>query len=429
MMTEANSDLQGKPSAGRIPPAAELVLGLILLGAVSIFADVAIRGFSRLEPLSIQSKEMLARSEAWDKAVQPRVWPPGYPLTLWLGRQAGIPPATTNRLFFVAALLVGGLLYRRLFPKGNPLWFILLLAGCAFHYYNLAQFTAEALVIPLSLGAFWSLTGYIKKRTFSSLSGLSVCCSVIFISRYHALAWLLPIVGAHLFFVLKNIRRQAWSHLTAFVLIALVPVGLVMRENERVTHHLTGMRRFDREIRKLPSELEYFRGSIGFDDNVRLTAKTVYVDFLSLKHLATHEVNRSPYRVPWPEWGILAALAAVLGTAAYAVGWERLSGKHLTSVLRREFQETATPAFLAGEFFSGYILITIVLWSVGNNDPIYSRFLYPSYPFLILWGFGVFSYVKKNIAAPVLLWPFRFLYFSVLAVNLFKLGYCLGWLK
>jgi hypothetical protein len=429
MMTEASSEFREKTAAGRIPPAAKIVLGFILLGTVTAFADLAIRGFSRLESLSLQSREMLARSETLDRAVQPGVWPPGYPLVLWLGRKAGVPPAAASRLLFVAALLIGGNLYRRLFPGRNALWFILLYAGCAFHYYNLAQFTAEALVIPLSLGAFWSLTAYIRKQKLSSLLGLSVFCSVIFISRYHALAWLLPIVGVLLFFALKYLHRQAWIHMTAFVLVALVPVGLVMRENVRVTRHLTGMRRFDRDIRRLPGELEYFKGSIGFEDNVRLTAKTVSVDFLSSKDLATHEVNRTPYRVPWPEWGILAVLAAVLGTAAYAVSRERFSGKRLASVLRREFREAATPGFLAGEFFIGYVVITIVLWSVGNNDPIYSRFMYPSYPFLILWGFGVFSYMKEKASAPVLLWPFRFLYLSVLAVNLYKIGWSLGWLS
>jgi hypothetical protein len=427
-MKEATSGLIAGRSKGRISPAAKIFICLVLLGAVYAFADLAIRGFSRLEPPSMQSDEMLVRSETWEKAVQPRVWPPGYPLILWLGRQAGIPPATANRLLFVAALLVGGLLYRRLFPGKNPVWFGLLYTGFAFHYSNLAQFTSEALVIPLSLAAFWALAAYIKRRSILPLLGVSVCCSVIFISRYHALAWLLPIVGLHLWCALKDIRRQGWRHLAVFILIALLPVSLVMRENQRVTRHLTGMRRFDRDLRKLPRELEYFRESIDLDDNIRLTAKTVYIDFLSPERLATHEANRSDYRIRWPDWVILAGLAAGFGVLLFTVVRVRPSREHLASLLRREYREEPTPAFLAGEFFVGYALITVVLWSVGNNDPIYSRFMYPSYPFLILWGFGLYSFVKKNAPAPILLWPFRFLYFSVLAANLYKISHLLGWL-
>jgi hypothetical protein len=188
------------------------------------------------------------------------------------------------------------------------------------------------------------------------------------------------------------------------------------------------MKRFDRELRKLPSELEYYRESIDLDDNIRLIAKTVYIDFLSSESLATHEANRSDYRIRWPDWAILAALAAALGASLFAVTRVRLSREHPSSFLRREYREAATPGFLAGEFFVGYAVITVVLWSVGNNDPIYSRFMYPSYPFLILWGFGIYSFFKKNAPAPVTLWSFRFFYFSVLAANLYKISHLLGWL-
>ena len=40
---------------------------------------------------------------------------------------------------------------------------------------------------------------------------------------------------------------------------------------------------------------------------------------------------------------------------------------------------------------SSYFGWMLVLWTIGNNDAIYTRFLYPGYVFLLLAGFAAYA--------------------------------------
>ena len=421
-MAESGHGLQEKRGVSRERRGfREFSIHLAVLSLVFTFACLAYLGFSKREPLSIQSRTMLARSETYEKAVQPGIWPPGYPLVLLLGRTAGLPPRTTNLLLFYASLLLLGILSRQLFAESRPVWAVLLYATCAFNYYNLSQFTSEALVVPLSLAAASLLLLYLKKKTFPVLLGLSACCAAVFVSRYHALAWLLPLFVGHLLFPLKRIGRRSIGHLAVFGLIALVPIGLVMRDNYKTNRHLTGMARFGYDARKLPGGLQYYRQSTGPEDNIRLIAQTLFVDFLSPRTLATHEVNQSTYRLSWLEWGIVLMLAWVAVVVAHYFSRGRGRLKNAPAPEKQELRSGFPMALLPAEFFVGYVVITIILWSVGNNDPIYTRFLYPSYPFLILWGFAGYSSVKKRTSSNMALLPFVLLYLSTILINLHKI--------
>ena len=399
----------------------KLAAGIVIVGAAFAFAYFAYSGFSEREPQSVQSKAMLARSETYGKAVQPGIWPPGYPLVLLLGRKAGLPPRTTNLLLFYSSLLLFGFLYRQVFPGSNPLWALLLYASCGFNYYNLSQFTSEAVVVPLALCAFTLLLLYLKKRTYPFLLGLSLCCAAVFISRYQALAWLLPLFGAHLLFSLRKFNRLSLLHVATFGLIALVPVAIVMRANYRTNGHLTGMPRVGYDIRRLPDNLKHYPEMTGPEDNIRLAVQTLFVDFLSPRALATHEVNQSAYRLSWPEWGVALILALAVGIAAFYFFRERVRLKYRPTPGKPGLRREVSPGFLLGEFFVAYVVITVILWSVGNNDPIYTRFLCPSYPFLILWGFAGYSFVKKASSSTPAVLPFILLYLSIISINLYKI--------
>ena len=63
----------------------------------------------------------------------------------------------------------------------------------------------------------------------------------------------------------------------------------------------------------------------------------------------------------------------------------------------------------------------MLLWTIGNNDPIYSRFLYPSYVFFLLAGFHAYSNLKPSSHSHAqgawLRAPFLALFALVLAVQ------------
>jgi hypothetical protein len=421
-MTDSEPGLQdkrGKDPERRRP--AEFAIHLAILALVFSFAYFAYIGFSEREPLTVQSKAMLARSINLEQAVRPGVWPPGYPLVLLLGRSAGLPPKTTNLLLFFASCLLFGLLFKQIFPESRSPWPLVLFAACAFNYYNLAQFTSEILVVPLALCTSFLLLLYLRDRTFPLLVGLSLCCAAAFVSRYHALAWLLPLVGGHLFFPLRKINPRSLVHMAVFALIALVPIGFVMRANYRTNRHLTGMPRWHYETRRLPDKLGYYEESTRPQDNIRLIAQTLFVDFLSSRTVATHEVNASVYQPSGLEWGIALILAMAAGIAAFYFFRGHCRLKHPPGQGRKVTKNKEPGAFLPALFFAGYILITFILWSVGNNDPIYTRFLYPSYPFLILWGFAGYFFVKKESSSALASLPFLLSYLAIVAINLCKI--------
>jgi hypothetical protein len=106
---------------------------------------------------------------------------------------------------------------------------------------------------------------------------------------------------------------------------------------------------------------------------------------------------------------------------------DRLRTLRLESRARTVLWEIlVSPAGLAALFFVGFVVETIVLWSMTNNDPIYTRFLYPCYPFLLIAAAGSLARVSRDHRARRL--PFHFAYALVLGVQLIGAARKSGWL-
>ena len=65
---------------------------------------------------------------------------------------------------------------------------------------------------------------------------------------------------------------------------------------------------------------------------------------------------------------------------------------------------------------AAYVVLLIAVWTVGNNDPIYTRFLYPAYPLLVLLAFAAYARVRESGPAwGVVAW--RALFAALLVVH------------
>jgi hypothetical protein len=114
-----------------------------------------------------------------------------------------------------------------------------------------------------------------------------------------------------------------------------------------------------------------------------------------------------PYRPSLLEWALLALTAVAL--AFSLVAWRRR---------RREGSpETGPERVLVAEAFLLYSAATLATWSFANNDPLYTRFLYPSYVFLILLGFYAYAGVRRWTASPWGPLAFQLLYASLLLLH------------
>ena len=67
-----------------------------------------------------------------------------------------------------------------------------------------------------------------------------------------------------------------------------------------------------------------------------------------------------------------------------------------------------------------FLLLTVGLWPVSNSDPLYSRFLYPAYPWLILAFFFAYAALREAGGPPRTGLALRALYGAALVVQVVK---------
>jgi hypothetical protein len=383
---------------------------LLLLGLGALLLILLVDCLYRRQQveLSVQSQMNLRFApRAWDAALEkyPRLRPPLYPMLLWVADRAGVPLDRVNEALLLA--LLGGLAvtFRRALPE-VPLAVALLAFAVAHpHYVNLRQYTAEAVFVVALPALVLFLCRYLTSGSWRDLAGAAVSLSVLCLSRYFALSYAFPLVMANVLALAPVPRARRIAHAAAVVVVAGLPVGIWMYFTYLQTGFWTGT---DRSApRQLPEAVQHWAGLTSLPANLRLTGKTLLVDFFSPSAYAAHSVVTRPHSPAPAEWLALGLLAACL--VAGAPAWRR-----------RPAWSPRSPTFLVAEFLAAYILVTIVVWTFGNNDPIYTRFLYPAYPLLGILAFAGYRAVKLERPSPWRLLPFRLLLALFLAVQAWR---------
>lgn len=379
--------------------------------------------------LSPQSKNMVERSLTLKAALQPEVWPPGYPLLLFIANQIHYPLKLINLSLFYITLLLLFILSKQYFPRITPTLLPFFYSLFAFNYYNLTQYTSEAIIIPLSLFCLMLLATYLQAGSFLALFLLAFTCSIAFIARYQTVLWLTPVVLANIIFYAHQQKKILILHVVTFVLIAYAPISIVLIRNYRSTGYITGMDRLDWSTRHLSPSISYWTTSTGFFDNITLTLKTYFLDFISPFGYATHATNHAPYPISSLDIVIIISLLLFLiPICQQIINWIRSHYHSFTlSSISKKIRQLPLP-FLVAEFHLIYISSTILVWTIGNNDPIYTRFLYPSYIFILIGVFFMYTFITiSNVSKITRL--FSRLWFSLLLlIQLFKIIYTINFL-
>jgi hypothetical protein len=331
----------------------------------------------------------------------PRLRPPLYPMTLWLAQRAGVSPPAFQ-LLVLDAMLVGLALYGRRFLRAVPPGFVVLgFAVAHFNHVNLYQRTAETLFAPLLLAFAVVLWRY--QVSGRGAGWLGVVASALCLTRHFGLYLSVPLAAVHVVARRATEPRRRLLHAALVLVLALLPIGFWMW----ITHEQTGLwTGADRtRPRDLPESVEHWKELTGVDDHLRLTATTLVVDFFSPRVYAALAVVTLPYRPSAVEWA-LVALGLAAGASAVRV-WRRSNG----GVPPR------SPARIVAEVAAAYFGLTILLWTVGNNDPIHTRFLFPVYPLLWVLAFHAYDAVKGWSAARWERLPWHLLYAGFVAVQ------------
>ncbi|MBN1878174.1 MAG: hypothetical protein JXA33_28400 [Anaerolineae bacterium] len=401
-----------------------IILVVIMLLIYILIISRVYSFFGKNVVLSPQSRTMVTRSESLESALLPGVWPPGYPLLLLTAHKLHFPIEYVNLALFLLTFPLIFIIFRWGWKNISPIWPMLLYSVSAFNFYNLAQYTSEALLVPLSMLLVLCLVAYLKANSFFLLCFIALCCSLLFVSRYQMVLWLMPIFLSNFIFLGSSSRKTIVKHTLVFCTIACIPIGIIGLRNYLETGYLTGIERFNWSSRRLPDAAAYFATSTSLCDNIRLTFKTYLIDFVSPITYATHEVNRLPLDISGIEVGIAILFALAIGIICFKI----FSSIKSHGSLRRTFRDwivNSPTTFVVTEFFIAYILTTILFWTIGNNDPIYTRFLYPSYIYFILVIFSGYSLVKKMEQTKTSKLLFQLLLLSLVLVNIYKVMYAI----
>ncbi len=334
----------------------------------------------------------------------PRLRPPLYPMALWLAQRAGLSAPAFQLLVF-DTMLVGLALYGRRFLRAvHPGFLVLGFAVAHFNHVNFYQRTAETLFAPLLLVFAVVLWRY--QASGRGAGWLGAVASALCLTRHFGLYLAVPLAAVHVAARRATEPRRRLVHAALVLVLALAPIGYWMWITHEQTGLWTGADRM--RPRDLPESVDHWKDLNGVDDHLRLTATTLLVDFFSPRVYAALSVVTLPYRPSAVEWALV-----VIGLAA---------GVSAVRVARREGGSSRdipppSPARMVAEVAASYLVLTILLWTVGNNDPIHTRFLFPVYPLLWLLVFHAYDAVKGWSAAWWERLPWHLLYAGFVAVQ------------
>jgi hypothetical protein len=327
-------------------------------------------------------------------AEYPKCWPPVYPASLWIFSNLGGPIRVFNLLCFYGVLLTAGAFTRRYYPGVAPNVVVVFIAVLHANYCNLHQQTSEALLLLLAALTLLLLGSFKERSSLVVACSLGVLTAAAVLTRFFALFWIAPVAFAHLT-VFSSVRSwqkrlsHAFAYTTPIVLIA-VPWLLYLYIS---TGSFSGLDRSG--PRNYPPDKAHWSDLTGFTVNVEFAMKTTLIDLFSPDRTSQHPVVNTR---KWTTPEIFVAGALVLLVTLVLVGAVQVFrnlpalSKHavLTNLLK-------APPYLPFHFVVVYVLAMIALWTLSNNDPIYTRFMFPSYVFLVLTTFAFFAWLRAHV--------------------------------
>jgi len=353
---------------------------------------------------ALESRSLVKALESY-----PGVWPPLYPMTLRAASESGVPIERVNEVLFFVSLAWIFWWVRRRVPEIHWGWPLLFLCLATFNYEVMSQLVPENLFVPLSFLVLSAIGRYGDRPTWGSVVALSVACAAACATKYIALFWLLPIAGMQILLAGPFPRRTRIAQLGGFGLISVLPVGVWMGYQYGKTGFLTGIDRFASKEAAAGNE-----DLITLGGNIWLAGKSLVLDFFSLSHSADHATVNHPY----PPDGGLYVFAGLIVVVLIS---NRQQIRSLVSGTWEAIgRSVARDVWMMAGAVVYYWFVLVALWTVGNNDPIYSRFVYPVYPFLVILGFAGYGAVRRKGAG---LWgrlAFWAFYATLILVHAYK---------
>jgi 4-amino-4-deoxy-L-arabinose transferase-like glycosyltransferase len=392
--------------------AALVYVGLFpIYDQVGISHEQVLRNRAFVEPASIAlALEGYPKSRAPLYALALRAWV----------RELGLPAKGLNLMLFCGVLLWTGVTLRR--SLGISAWLPLMF--CAFtgaHYLNVHSTVSETLFVAFATAVFSATLAYRKRPDRLRLALLVLACTGAFATRYFAAFWLIPLAALHVVTSLGPGLRQRILRAAAVATVPLAVLSPWLIYAYRSTGHWTGMRRAGRE--RLGEWAEFIT-PLG---NLQCIAKTLYLDFFSP---VVYGDARFVLGLPLGRWhDAVWALLGLAAVVAAASAIPRLRAD-LSQRTREEWHDwLASPRSLVLQYTALYLLVLFGVWSLSNIDPLHTRYLFPSYVFVVLAAFVGWQSLRPRLPSAAWRTPFYLGLAGLFLASGSRHAVFLGWLS
>ncbi len=390
---------------------------LLVAGLVFIVVDLFYQAQSEhLSPQSLANLKF-AEDSSFLSALKtyPTYWPPFYPTVLRLFGQLGIPIRKFNQLCFCFILLLTGYYTKRYIKNIHWIYIIAFLVLLNTNYVNIYQQVSEPLFVLLALVMMLIMLQYRHVPTISKLVWLAVLTSMSCLTRFFAFFWMVPLCLVYIWWNNSHNTIQGKLLRTGvFLGIVGILVSPWLIHLRLLTGSFSGMDRFGSRGFSKYGQLLTTHDTVY--TNLKAALKTIVIDFLSPYRYANHRViNISSLSMFEICMTIIVLLLLVLIFFIICLVLYRSFRSHIESrFVDSAFAEKIIPFHFALLYF----VSIIVMWTLTNNDPIYTRFMYPMYLFAVLSIFSLYSSMKDSTIYKKL--PFILLYWLLLGVNCYK---------
>jgi hypothetical protein len=274
---------------------------------------------------------------------------------------------------------------------------------------------SEPLFVLIAFIMMLIMVQYRHVPTISKLVWLAVLASMSCLTRFFAFFWTLPLCLIYIWWnSSRNTIQDKLLHTGVFLGIVGLLVSPWLTHLRLLTGSFSGMERFGSRGFGTYGQMLTTQDTIY--TNLKFAFKTILIDFLSPYRYASHRViNNSSLSMFETCIAIIVLLLLVLTFFVICPVLYRSFRSHIEGrFVNPEFAYKIIPFHFALLYF----VSIIVMWTLTNNDPIYTRFMYPMYLFAVLSMFSLYSSIKESTIYKKL--PFILLYWLVLGVNCYK---------
>lgn len=327
-------------------------------------------------------------------------YPPLYALFMAPLARAGVAPVSAavavNAFGLAFGLFAVFGLAQRIGLK-HPAYVAGAFALLASNYYLLRAARPDIWMTSFSVAAAWAALVYCERATRARLWTLVALAAAATLSRYMAAFSLIPFLTL---FVLWTSKERRWRRAAAFGIAASTPLALWMAHNKVATGFVTGM---SRTTDRAPS------ADVTLLENLHGLGESSLLDSFAWYAMGARHIVFDGASLPYPGLTYLGAAGGILGLAC-AAGFAWRAG----------YRPTNRGTLLVCGCGLAYAAVLIGIWTLGNNDPINTRYTAPIYPFAAL-ALGALAEQLK--IQPEMRWArtgLAVFCFAVLVPNAFK---------